>query len=305
MPSENVHHRKEKRKYTLILVPSGEAAKTKSVSFGRIGFAAILMSGLAIIVAIVLAVVVFTPMGTHLPISNPELENRYGKQLVNIQQRLSTLYREMTVLKEFNLRLRTAIGERVASGDGAATERPTMDTLISSPNLAGDEWKYPSVAGRKSPRVPQGQPLSQREKDIVLDEGRPREATGFASELPLTMPADGFLTRGFDPERNHFGIDIAGKEGSAILAAPDGNVVFSGWTYDDGFVVIIAHDLGFMTVYKHNQTILKSTGAAVKRSELIALMGSTGRTSSGPHLHFEVARNGVARNPNNYLLITQ
>jgi murein DD-endopeptidase MepM/ murein hydrolase activator NlpD len=80
-------------------------------------------------------------------------------------------------------------------------------------------------------------------------------------------------------------------------------VLFAGWTYEDGNMLIIAHGGGYATVYKHNQTLLKNTLNAVKRGEPIALLGSTGITSAGHHLHFEVWRNGVPQDPNDFLLV--
>ena len=123
--------------------------------------------------------------------------------------------------------------------------------------------------------------------------------------FPLMMPTDGFVSRGFDAERKHFGVDIAGKTGSAVLAAADGNVVFAGWTYDDGYLMIISHQQGYVTAYKHNQALLKTTGTNIKRGDVIALLGNTGKTSSGPHLHFELWKDGVVLNPDSYLLTTQ
>jgi murein DD-endopeptidase MepM/ murein hydrolase activator NlpD len=123
--------------------------------------------------------------------------------------------------------------------------------------------------------------------------------------LPLSMPVDGFISRGFDVDQSHYGIDFAGKPGSPILAAADGSIVFAGWTYEDGFTIIVSHGEGYTTVYKHNQSILKHEGEPVKRGSLLALLGNTGRTSHGPHLHFEVWRNGIAQNPSDYLLSDQ
>ena len=126
-----------------------------------------------------------------------------------------------------------------------------------------------------------------------------------AMNFPLMMPADGFVTRQFDQEEFHYGVDFAGKQGTPIMAAASGTVVFAGWTYDDGYMMIIAHGGGFVTVYKHNKALFKDSGMNVKRGETIALLGNTGRTSSGPHLHFEVWKDGNVLNPSNYLLLTQ
>jgi murein DD-endopeptidase MepM/ murein hydrolase activator NlpD len=121
--------------------------------------------------------------------------------------------------------------------------------------------------------------------------------------FPLLTPVEGFVTQGFDPSRNHFGIDIAAQRGTPVYAPGDGVVLFAGWTYEDGNMLIIAHGGGYLTVYKHNQTLLKNTLNAVKRGEPIALLGSTGKTSAGQHLHFEVWRNGVPQDPEDFLLV--
>ena len=133
-----------------------------------------------------------------------------------------------------------------------------------------------------------------------------RDAKGeTVGNLPLVSPAEGYVTRGFDTRHYHYGTDFAGKKSSSILAAADGSVVFSGWTYNDGFMMMLAHDRGYITVYKHNEALLKSTGSLVKRGELIALLGNTGKTSYGPHLHFEVWKDGIAYDPEQFLLTTQ
>ena len=78
--------------------------------------------------------------------------------------------------------------------------------------------------------------------------------------------------------------------------------MFAGWTFEDGNVVMLSHGSGYLTVYKHNSSLLKSTGSLVKRGEVIALVGSTGITSTGPHLHFEVLKDGLPQNPQEFLL---
>jgi murein DD-endopeptidase MepM/ murein hydrolase activator NlpD len=110
------------------------------------------------------------------------------------------------------------------------------------------------------------------------------------------------MTRGFDPEHNHFGLDIAGKTGNLIVAAADGKIVFSGWTYDGGYIVIVSHASGFMSFYKHNQSLLKSSGSFVRRGEPIATLGNSGTTSSGPHLHFEIWKDGIPVDPSIYMI---
>ena len=96
------------------------------------------------------------------------------------------------------------------------------------------------------------------------------------------------------------GVDFAGKEGTDVLAVGDGVVTWSGKRSGYGNLVEINHGNGYATRYGHNQRNLVEVGDAVKKGELIALMGSSGR-STGPHVHFEVLQNGKAVNPSRYI----
>ena len=98
----------------------------------------------------------------------------------------------------------------------------------------------------------------------------------------------------------HHGVDIAGKEGTNVLATASGLVVWSGKRNGYGQLVEIDHGDGYVTRYGHNKEILVSKGDTVKQNAVIAKMGSTGR-STGPHVHFEVLRYGKKVNPRKYL----
>ncbi|MGD2055851.1 MAG: M23 family metallopeptidase [Gammaproteobacteria bacterium] len=98
----------------------------------------------------------------------------------------------------------------------------------------------------------------------------------------------------------HEGIDVAGKEGSRILALGDGVVTWSGQRPGYGKLVEISHGDGFVTRYGHNQRLLVDVGATVSKGQAIALLGSTGR-STGPHVHIEVVHNGKRVDPAGYL----
>ncbi len=98
----------------------------------------------------------------------------------------------------------------------------------------------------------------------------------------------------------HKGIDVAGKEGSIILAVGDGVVTFAGERKGYGNLVELDHGKGYTTRYAHNQDHLVSIGETVRKGQPVALMGSTGR-STGPHVHVEVLRDGKQVNPAKYL----
>ncbi|MBV8359864.1 MAG: LysM peptidoglycan-binding domain-containing M23 family metallopeptidase [Deltaproteobacteria bacterium] len=98
----------------------------------------------------------------------------------------------------------------------------------------------------------------------------------------------------------HDGVDIVAEAGSAVHAADDGTVIFAGRLRGYGNAVIVQHSGGYVTVYGHNQRNLVRYGAEVVRGQVIAELGSTGRTT-GPNLHFEVRFHGQPQNPLAYL----
>jgi murein DD-endopeptidase MepM/ murein hydrolase activator NlpD len=101
-------------------------------------------------------------------------------------------------------------------------------------------------------------------------------------------------------QEHHKGIDISGKEGSSIMAVADGIVTWSGERTGYGRLVEVNHGNGYVTRYGHNKQNLVKAGDMVRKGEVIALMGSTGR-STGPHVHIEVMRDGKQVNPDKYL----
>ncbi len=101
-------------------------------------------------------------------------------------------------------------------------------------------------------------------------------------------------------KKMHTGIDIAASSGTNILAANAGTVITAGWNNSYGYMVMIDHGGGIVTLYAHSSKLLVSKGAVVGRGQAIAKVGSTGM-STGPHLHFEVRVNGVYKNPLDYV----
>ena len=115
-------------------------------------------------------------------------------------------------------------------------------------------------------------------------------------------PLSGTFTEKYNVGKNHFGIDLVSVEGSIINSIADGVVVINNWTKETGFVIGVQHSDGFLSFYKHNSKILKNVGDYVKSGEGISVIGNSGELSSGPHLHFELWKNGESVNPENYIV---
>lgn len=120
-------------------------------------------------------------------------------------------------------------------------------------------------------------------------------------DMVFFAPINGDISQDFNSDNKHFAIDIVSVTGTPVKAIEDGRVIFSEWTTETGYVLIIEHGTGFISVYKHNGVLLKQQGDFVKSGEAIATVGSTGELTTGPHLHFELWYNGYPVNPINYI----
>lgn len=121
------------------------------------------------------------------------------------------------------------------------------------------------------------------------------------SSVYFFPPIVGELVHEYSAAENHFGVDVVAKKDAFISSVDDGRVVLSDWTRETGFVIGVQHRGGFLSLYKHNSKLLKSVGDFVKAGDPIAVIGDSGEMTSGPHLHFELWKNGKSVNPINYI----
>lgn len=190
--------------------------------------------------------------------------------------------------REFNFREQPAMGgpeHRVAPPSG------TNADVVNSLAVLGDEIDH------------------QRERLLALESLLlDRKLTQAVTPSDWPVENGGWVSSGFGPRTDpftgaasyHEGLDIAARMGSAILATGDGVVTFTGEKPGYGVAVDITHESNLVTRYAHTSAILVKVGDRVHKGQEIARVGSSGR-STGPHLHFEVLRNGNAVNPSPYL----
>ena len=176
----------------------------------------------------------------------------------------------------FELRTLNPVLELSTTASGAdvnaAKANSTRNLLAIRPTISG---------GASWPRRPQ------------LDSSETPSPNSFDSGY--AWPTKGIFTSGYGWRwgRMHKGIDIANNTGTAIHAARDGVITYSGWSSGYGYLVEMSHADGESTRYAHNSRLLVKKGQVVPQGARISLMGSTGR-STGPHLHFEIRRSGGA-----------
>ena len=115
-------------------------------------------------------------------------------------------------------------------------------------------------------------------------------------------PLIGEVTNRFNLKTGHNGIDIIASKNEAVKAVLEGTVLFSDWSPENGHIIQVQHNRNLISIYKHNSILLKATGDRVSAGEPIAIVGNSGTLSTGPHLHFELWYNGVALDPEKFIV---
>lgn len=142
--------------------------------------------------------------------------------------------------------------------------------------------------------VPGGKKNQQTEREVARADGQ----VSRSSTERFIWPTPGELSSAFGYRwgRLHAGIDLANNTGTVIKAARSGRISYAGWYSGYGYTVVIEHDQGYVTLYGHLSDYIVQKNQYVKSGQSIAYMGNTGN-STGPHLHFEVQKNGIPINP--------
>ena len=115
-------------------------------------------------------------------------------------------------------------------------------------------------------------------------------------QMHPVLPVEGYVTDEFNPQKEHFGIDIAVKQDAPVKSVLDGKVISATYTVADGYVIAVQHRNNLVSFYKHNSKLLHKPG------DVIAFAGNSGETSTGPHLHFELWFEGRGLNPRDYIV---
>lgn len=139
------------------------------------------------------------------------------------------------------------------------------------------------------------QEVALEDKYNLFEQAKPRVA------LVLFPPVKGHITDPYSSKNKHYAVDIAVAKDTPIKSVAAGTVILADWTPTNGNVVIVRHNDGIISVYKHAASLTKDQGDIVKSGEVIAMAGSTGTQSTGVHLHFELWKDGYPINPTQFI----
>ncbi|MDR0835977.1 MAG: M23 family metallopeptidase [Tannerella sp.] len=122
-----------------------------------------------------------------------------------------------------------------------------------------------------------------------------------SGELVFHKPLKGVISSAFRDDKTHLGIDLTAAEATKVLATLDGTVVYAGFDNNLGNIITLQHENDFISMYMHNDKLLKKIGDHVITGEAIAVIGNTGKLSSGTHLHFEIWHRGEPVDPSKFI----
>jgi murein DD-endopeptidase MepM/ murein hydrolase activator NlpD len=251
-------------------------------------------------VLVATALVVFTPVRELIPGYGTEAMRREAQ--LNAM-RVNAMQDSLEVQRQYMQHLQNLITGRVDSAAASAPapapedEPPPPDR---EPAAALPDAQQPSEnwSDHQQPALSATQLAT-----AASSTGAVRQASASQPPpMPLMAPVEtGFPTRGFDARSGHYGIDIAVEKGSTVRAIADGYVVFADWTQEGGYALLVQHEGGLLSTYKHNRRLLKQMGDRVRGGEAVAVSGNSGEISTGPHLHFELWNDGLAQDPRQYI----
>ncbi|HEY5688305.1 MAG TPA: M23 family metallopeptidase [Yeosuana sp.] len=269
-------------KYRLVVL--NEETFEERLSFKLTRLNVFVLASLSTIILILLTTVLiaFTPLREYIPgYSSTALK----RQATELNYKTDSLQQAILMNEKYYASIK-----KVLQGDQSVVDF-NRDSIIQAVKLEASEVDLNPILEDSLLR----QKVDKEDKYNLF------ESATSATNFVLFPPANGPISEPYNLKEKHYAVDIVVAKNTPIKATADGVVVFAEWTATTGYVIIIEHSYGLISVYKHNASLTKSQGDLVKAGEVIATAGNLGQLSTGPHLHFELWNDGYPVNPTNFI----
>ena len=272
-------------KYRVVILNDNTFEEKVSLRLNLLGIFILVGSITVVMTFLVISLVAFTPLREYIP--------GYGnvdqkKDLMTLVNRADSLESALNARAWYIENLNNIINDSLEN----KPQKPFKDTLV-------DYSKIKTEPSENDKELRNEVESADKYSLNISDKTKPVNSI---SNFVFFSPVKGIITSSFNLREEHYGTDIAAKENEFIKATLDGTVVFSGFTNKDGYVIQVQHNNNIVSIYKHNSELMVRTGDYVKAGRPIAIVGNSGETSSGPHLHFELWYNGSPINPQDYIV---
>jgi murein DD-endopeptidase MepM/ murein hydrolase activator NlpD len=273
--------RKLTHQYRLVMLNEETFEERFSLKLNRLNV--FVLGGLFSVLLIVgtILLIAYTPLKEYIPGYD---STKLRTQALKATLKADSISRELTNLKLFTQAIQPILTGNIEPEKIDSIQLETRNLIINDSLLKAS--KEDSIFREK---------IESQDRFPIVD------TKNSLLENVFFAPLSGMVSQDFDSNSKHFAIDIVAKIGTPVKAVADGTVIFSEWTTGTGYVIIVKHAKNFVSVYKHNGTLLKEQGDFVKSGEVIATVGSTGELTTGPHLHFELWSGGYPVNPTTFI----
>lgn len=275
---------KLKNKYRLNILNDQTFEEVWAMRLSRLNVIAFFGSAAILIVILVIALIAFTPIREFIP-GYPDGNTR--RNIVLNALKADSLERELKLWKDYY----NNINNILRGGEPLS--------VISKPDSS---VKYKEIRFTRSVEDSLLRLQIEENEMYNLSVFDGRKTKSNISNMLFFIPVKGVVTSTFSLQLNHYGVDIVAAPNEPVVAVADGTVTLSTWTLETGYVLQIQHEDNLISVYKHNNQLLKRQGARVKAGETIAIIGNSGELTTGPHLHFELWYNGNPIDPQKYIV---
>lgn len=279
--------KKEKRpivnNFKLTLSDKDKGTVLKTVSFTRIQGLIAIITIIIVYSFLVISLFIYTPLKTFIP-GYPDAETR--REAIRNAIRIDSLETEITKWALYSENF-----ARIIDGQEPLELDSLMEIKAKSDSIAIDPKRLDESRQKLKDEV-------TKADEFAL---KPVERRSLPIEgMHFFTPLKGVISQGYDKALHPY-IDITAPENSTVMSVLDGTVISAGWSDEYGYTIQIQHEGDIISVYKHNQKLLKKVGDKVTAGMPIAIVGNTGNTSKGNHLHFELWHKGEAVDPTKYI----
>lgn len=273
-----------KNKYRLVVLNDETFGEKFSLRLSPLGVIVAISAVTIAMTSLVIALVAFTSLREYIPGYGDVAER---KQLLKLSVKADSIEQSLEA-RDWYVKNLVNVFEGKVEGK---PEKPAKDT----------SGKYQKVNTKPSENDVQFRKDVENEPASLTFAGSNARKNALAEYL-FFCPIKGLVTTSFNATEEHYGVDIVAKKDELIKSTLDGTVIYVGFTPADGHIIHIQHENNLISIYKHNSEVLKKMGEKVKSGEPIAVIGNSGETSKGPHLHFELWHSGYPLNPEEFIV---
>ena len=278
------HNREKKRtNYRLAVIDDKSHEQLVTIRFTKTSAFVAIITVLVMLCALVYSITAYTPVRTFIP-GYPDAHSK--RAAIQNAIKVDSLERVIFRWEMYSENLK-----RVLAGEEALK----IDSILINTRKPSDAKADVSGLMKQDSLLRQNV-MEEEQFGISARKQRDLPVEGMLFFTPLK----GVVSQGYDPAIHPY-VDITAPSGSVVKAVLDGTAIFSGWSDDAGHTIQIQHDGDIVSIYKHNEKLLKKTGDKVSAGTPIALVGNTGEMTTGAHLHFELWHKGETLDPTKHI----